>query len=96
MTTWDYINEVAARGKVGEGKGIKIGSFYKYLDEKICELKSVDGGLFQIEVSSRTSVFDEFLEVNGEELVKMIKNLPNKQYALDPILTWLLKQIARL
>ena len=96
MTTWKYINEVAGRGKVGEGKEIEIGSFKKYLDDKIGEVKSVDGDLFQIEVSSRTSVLDEFLEVDEEELVKMINNLPNKPCALDPIPTWLLKQIASL
>ena len=85
MTTWKYINEVAGRGKASEGKGIEIGSFKKYLDDKIGEVKSVDGDLFQIEVSSRTSVLDEFFEVDEEELVKMINNLPNKQCALDPI-----------
>ena len=96
MTTWKYINEVAGRSKAGEGKGIEIGSFKKYLDDKIGEVKSVNGDLFQIEVSSRTSVLDEFFEVDEEELVKMINNLPNKQCALDPIPTWLLKRIASL
>ena len=96
MTTWNYINKVAGRGKAGEGKGIEIGSFKKYLDDKIGEVKSVDGDLFQIEVSSRTSVLDEFFEVDQEELVKMINNLPNKQCALDPIPTRLLKRIASL
>ena len=42
VTTWKYINEVAGRGKAGEGKGIEIGSFKKYLDDKIGEIKSVD------------------------------------------------------
>ena len=92
VTTWKYINEVAGRGKAGEGKGIEIGSFKKYLNDKIGEVKSVDGDLFQIEVSSRTSVLDEFFEVDEEELVKMINNLRNKQCALDPIPTWLLKR----
>ena len=96
MTTWKYINEVAGTGKAGEGKGIEIGSFKKYLDDKIDEIKSVDGDLFQIEVSFRTSVLDEFFEVDEEELVKMINNLPNKQCALDPIPTWLLKRIESL
>ena len=96
VTTWKCINEVAGRGKTGEGKGIEIGSFKKYLDDKIGEIKSVDGGLFQIEVSSRTSVLDEFIEVDEEELVKIINNLPNKQCALGPIPTWLLKRIASL
>ena len=68
----------------------------KYLDDKIGEVKNVERGLFQIEVSSRTSVLDEFFEVDEEELVKMINNLPNKQYALDPIPTWILKRIASL
>ena len=94
VTTWKYINEVA--GKAGKGKGIEIGSFKKYLDDKIGEVKSVDGDLFQIEVSFRTSVLDEFFEVDEKELVKMINNLPNKQCALDPIPTWLLKRIASL
>ena len=96
VITWKYINEVAGRGKAGEGKGIEIGSFKKYLDDKIGKVKSVDGGLFQIEVSSRTSVLDEFLEVDEEELMKVINNLPNKQCALVPITTWLLKRIASL
>ena len=96
LTTWKYINDVAGRSKADEGKEIEIGSFKKYLDDKIGEVKSVDGDLFQIEVSSRTSVLDEFFEVDEEELVKMINNLPNKQCALDPIPTWLLKQIASL
>ena len=96
VTTWKYINEVAGRGKAGESKGIEIGSFKKYLDDKIIEVKSVNGDLFQIEVSSRISVLDEFFEVDEEELVKMINNLPNKQCALDPIPTWLLKRIASL
>ena len=30
-------------------------------------MKSVGGGLFQIEVSSRTLVLDEFLEMDEEE-----------------------------
>ena len=46
VTTWKYINEVAGRGKAGKGKGIEIGSFRKYLDGKIGEVKSVDGDLF--------------------------------------------------
>ena len=96
VKTWKYINEVAGRGKAGEGKGIEIGSFKKYLVDKIGEIKSVDGDLFQIEVSSRTSVLDEFFEVDEEELVKRINNLPNKQCALDSIPTWLLKRIASL
>ena len=96
MTTWKYINEVSGRSKAAEGKGIEIGSFKKYLDAKIGEVKSVDGDLFQIEVSSRTSVLDELFEMDGKELVKMINNLPNKQCALDPIPTWLLKRIASL
>ena len=96
VTTWKYVNKVAGRGKVGKGKGIEIGSFKKYLDDKIGEVKSVDGDLFQIEVSSRTSVLDEFFEVDEEELVKIIKYLPNKQCALDLIPTWILKQIASL
>ena len=87
MTTWKYINKVAGRGKAGESKEIEIGSFKKYLDDKIGEVKSVDGDLFQIEVSSRTSVLDEFFERDEEELVKMINNLPNKQCVLDPIPT---------
>ena len=66
------------------------------MDDKIGEVKSVDGDLFQIEVSSRTSVLDEFFEMDEEELVKMINNLPNKQCASDPIPTWLLKRIASL
>ena len=78
MTTWRYINEVAGKGKKSEGKGIEIGSFKKYLDDKIGEVKSVDGGLFQIEVSSRISLLYEFLEVDEEELLKIINNLPNK------------------
>ena len=41
-------------------------------------------------------MLDEFLEVDEEELVKMINNLPNKQCALDLIPTWLLKRIASL
>ena len=96
VTTWEYINEVTVRGKAGEGKGIEIGSFKKYLDDKIGEVKSVYGDLFQIELSSRTSVLDEFFEVDEEELVKMINNLPNKQCALDLIPAWLLKRIASL
>ena len=96
VTTWKYINEVAGRGKAVEGKGIETGSFKKYLDDKIGEVKSVDGDLFQIEVSSGTSVLDEFFEVDEEELMKMINNLPNKQCALGPIPTWLLKRIASL
>ena len=96
VTTWKNINEVAVRGKTGEGKGIAIGIFKKYLDDKIGEVKSVDGDLFQIEVSARTSVLDEFFEVDEKELVKMINNIPNKQYALDPIPTLLLKRIASL
>ena len=96
VTTWKYINEVAGRGKASESKGKEIGSFKKYLDDKIGEVKSVDGDLFQIEVSSRTSVLDEFFEVDEEELVKMINNLSNKQCALYPIPTWLLKRIASL
>ena len=96
MTTWKYINEVAGRGKAGEGKGIEIGSFKKYLEDIIGEVKSVDGELFQIKVSSKTSVLDQFFEVGEEELVKMINNLPNKQCALDPIPSWLLKRIASL
>ena len=95
VTTWKCINEVAGRAMAGEGKRIEIGSFKKYLDNKFGEIKSVDGALFQIEISSRTSVLDEFLEVDEEELV-MINNLPNKQCALDPIPTWLLKRIASL
>ena len=58
VTTWKYINEVADRGKTGEGKLIEIGSFKKYLYDKIGEVKSVDGDLFRIEVSFRTSVLD--------------------------------------
>ena len=96
VTTWKYINKAAGRGKASEGKGIEIGSFKKYLDDKIGEVKSVDDGLFQIEVSFKISVLDEFLEVDEEELVKMINNLPNKQCALDPIPTWLLKRLASL
>ena len=96
VATWKNINEVAGRGKAGEGKGIEIGSFKKYLDDKIGEVKSVEGDLFQIEVSSKTSVLDKFFEVDEEELVKMINNLPNKQCALDPIPIWLLKRIASL
>ena len=92
----EIYNEVTGKGKAGEGKGIEIGSFKKYLDDKIGKVKSVDGGLFQIEVSSRTSVLDEFLEVDEEELMKVINNLPNKQCALVPITTWLLKRIASL
>ena len=94
VTTWKYINEVADRAKANEGKGIEIGSFKNHLDDKSGEVKSIDGG--QIEVSSRTSVLDQFLEVDEKELVKMINNLANKQCALDPILTWLLKRIASL
>ena len=63
VTTWKYINEAAGRGKAGEDKGIEIGSFKKYLDDKIGEVKSVDNDLFQIEVSSMTSALDEFLEM---------------------------------
>ena len=96
MATWKNINEVAGKGKAGEGKRIEIGSFKKYLDDIIGEVKSVEGDLFQIEVSSRTSVLDEFFEVDEEELVKMINNLPNKQCASDPIPIWLLKRIASL
>ena len=96
VTTCKYINEVAGGGKAGESKGIEIGSFKKYLDDKIGEIKSVDGGLFQIEVFSRTSVLREFLEVHEKELVKMINNLPNKQYALTPIPTCLLERITSL
>ena len=91
MTTWKYVNKIAGRGKAGGGKGIEIGSFKKYLDNKNGEVKSVDADLFQIEVSSRTSVLDEFFEADEEKLVKTINNLANKQCALDPIPIWLLK-----
>ena len=41
-------------------------------------------------------MLDELFEVDEEELVKIINNLPNKQCALDPMPTWLLKRIASL
>ena len=48
--------------KTCEDEGIKIGNFEKYLDDETGEVKSVDICLFQIKVSSRTSVLDEFGE----------------------------------
>ena len=79
MATWKYINEVAGRGKAGEVKDIEIGSFKKYLDNKIGKVKCEMVVFFQIELSSRISVLDEFLEVDEGEPVKMIMNLRNKQ-----------------
>ena len=39
VTIWKYINEVAGRGKAGEGKGIEIGSFKKFWMIKLVRSK---------------------------------------------------------
>ena len=57
-------------GVTGEDDNIKIVTLKEYLNDNVGG-KSADGGLFQIEVSSRTSVLDELFEMDEEESVKM-------------------------
>ena len=93
-----YINKISGRGKCNPVFGVEANNFQKYLADKI---ESVKKSLSE-NMTPRFSYcnpgikLDEFAKVDEDEVIQTIGKLHNKQCALNPIPTWLLKKISRL
>ena len=91
---WSYINKTSGGGKCNPVSGVEANNFQKHFADKIESVKKslsrkMTSQFFFCNLNFR---LDKFAEVHEDEITQAIEKLSNKQCALDPIPTWLLKR----
>ena len=93
---WSYINSVSGRRKRSSVDGIQPAEFQSFLLKKVeSAINSIRAREEPIYLAhAQEGGLSRFQDVDEDELLKAIQKLPNKQFASDPIPTWLLKKIS--
>ena len=93
---WSYINSVSGRRKRFSVDGIQPVEFQSFLLKKvesaINSIRAREGPIYL--AHAQEGGLSRLQDVDEDELLKAIQKLPNKQFASDPIPTWLLKKIS--
>ena len=74
--------------------GLSAGSFSKFFNEKVDDVRSSTAGAAGPDYSIfHGQGFDEFQQLSASEVVRLIKDSPSKACSLDPVPTWLVKEL---
>lgn len=71
--------------------------FAQHFENKIDRIRSATANAAEPTITDRSSVCEpltQFKPVTSEEVVKLLKNSSAKQCSLDPVPTWLVKQLS--
>ena len=95
---WSHINNVSGQGKRSSVDGIQPVEFQSFLLKKVESVKnSIRARKKPIYLAhAQEGGLSRLQDVDEDELLKAIQRLPNKQFASDPIPTWLLKMISEM
>jgi len=91
---WQSINTLLGRGVPAADADIRAEEFHRFFVDKVASVRSSTAGASDPTLSTPPPVcsFFEFRPVTIDEVISTVLSLPDKQCALDPISTRLLKQ----
>ena len=95
---WRSFDELLGRGRAPVVTDISASVLHDFFDDKVAAVRAATANADAPHFTPVPAgcVLNEFLPVTPADVVTLIKALPDKQSASDPLLTWLLKRSADL
>jgi len=91
---WRSFSELLRRGRVPLSTDIDASDLHGYFDSKVADVRASTAGADPPSFTAAPlgCVLQSFSPVTQDDVVVLVKKLPNKQCSSDPLPTWLLKQ----
>jgi len=78
--------------KVAIRDDVSVGNFHSFFDKKVADIRASTSSTAAPSFASTDCVLSSFKQVTHNDVAAAVHALSNKQYAFDPIPTWLLKE----
>jgi len=85
------IDKLLGRGNLHGCDDINASDFHSFFDKKVADIRASTSNAAVPPFTSTDSEFPGFRPVSEDEVAAAVRTLPKKQYATDPIPTWLLE-----
>jgi hypothetical protein len=91
---WKTIDKLLGRGHTQADKSISADKFNDFFETKVVDVRLLTANAGEPVFTSTTHRLPSFLSLSVDDVLKVIRCLPDKQSHLDPMPTWLLKETA--